>query len=45
MQVDEWFRYIQGSEEKIEITENPWRNFRNGLRKVGYVLSADTSLV
>jgi hypothetical protein len=24
MQVDEWFRYIQGSEEKIEITENPW---------------------
>jgi hypothetical protein len=24
MQVDEWFRYMQSSEEKIEITENPW---------------------
>lgn len=24
MQVDEWFRYMQGSEEEFEITENPW---------------------
>jgi hypothetical protein len=30
---------------RIVVMENSWRNFRNGLRKVGYVLSADTSLV
>ncbi len=30
---------------RVVVAENSWRNFRNGLRKVGYVLSADSTLL
>ncbi len=35
--------YVGGN--RVVVAENSWRNFRNGLRKVGYVLSADSTLV
>lgn len=34
--------YVGGN--RVVVAENSWRNFRSGLRKVGYVLSADSTL-
>ena len=31
--------------KRVAVVEKSWRNFLNGLRKLGYVLSADSTVV